>query len=73
MAEALELIHQAVRDHDAFLLVAHKDADADSLGSALAFADYLEREGKQAYPWVPDPRTFLPARLRSREPAGGPG
>lgn len=55
MAEALELIHQAVRDHDAFLLVAHKDADADSLGSALAFADYLEREGKQAYPWVPDP------------------
>ncbi|HVB13837.1 MAG TPA: DHH family phosphoesterase [Candidatus Dormibacteraeota bacterium] len=55
MAEALERIHQAVRDHDAFLLVAHKDADADSLGSVLAFADYLRGEGKQAYPWVPDP------------------
>lgn len=55
MADALARIHQAVLDHGAFLLVAHKDADADSLGSVLAFADYLGREGKQAYSWVPDP------------------
>jgi len=55
MDEALERIHRVVRDHDEFLLVAHKDADADSLGSVLAFADYLGREGKRAYPWVPDP------------------
>lgn len=55
MSESLDLIYQAVRDHEAFLLVAHKDADADSLGSVLAFADYLGREGKQAFPWAPDP------------------
>ncbi|HUY08280.1 MAG TPA: DHH family phosphoesterase [Candidatus Dormibacteraeota bacterium] len=55
MADALAQIHQAVLGHEAFLLVAHKDADADSLGSVLAFADYLGREGKSVYPWVPDP------------------
>ncbi|MGC1184532.1 MAG: DHH family phosphoesterase [Candidatus Dormiibacterota bacterium] len=55
MAEVLERIRQAVGDHDDFLLVAHKDADADSLGSVLAFSDYLQREGKRSYPWAPDP------------------
>ncbi|HVC39774.1 MAG TPA: DHH family phosphoesterase [Candidatus Dormibacteraeota bacterium] len=55
MADQLALIRQAVDEHQQFLLVAHKDADADSLGSVLAFADYLLQEGKQAYPWVPDP------------------
>ncbi|HVC22952.1 MAG TPA: DHH family phosphoesterase [Candidatus Dormibacteraeota bacterium] len=55
MAEVLERIRQAVCDHDDFLLVAHKDADADSLGSVLAFSDYLQREGKRSYPWAPDP------------------
>ncbi len=60
MTDALERIHQVVADHQDFLLVAHKDADADSLGSVLAFADYLKGEGKRPYPWVPDP---LPAGL----------
>jgi phosphoesterase RecJ-like protein len=55
VAEILERIEEVVRDHDDFLLMAHKDADADSLGSVLAFADYLQREGKRAYPWAPDP------------------
>ncbi|MGH7692288.1 MAG: DHH family phosphoesterase [Candidatus Dormibacteria bacterium] len=55
MTEALERIRQAVREHEDFLLVAHQDADADSLGSVLAFADYLVRSGKRAYPWAPDP------------------
>ena len=67
MADALAQIHQAVLDHDSFLLVAHKDADADSLGSALAFADYLHREGKQADTWVPEPLplglSYLPGYL----------
>jgi phosphoesterase RecJ-like protein len=55
MGEVLDQIQQAVRENEDFLLVAHKDADADSLGSVLAFADFLESEGKRAYPWVPDP------------------
>lgn len=55
MSDVLEEIHQVVQSHSDFLLVAHKDADADSLGSVLAFADYLSLEGKRSYPWVPDP------------------
>jgi bifunctional oligoribonuclease and PAP phosphatase NrnA len=55
MIEVLEQIRQTVAGHEHFLLVAHKDADADSLGSVLAFADFLESEGKRAYPWAPVP------------------
>ncbi|MGH7608693.1 MAG: DHH family phosphoesterase [Candidatus Dormibacteria bacterium] len=54
-AATLDRIREAVAAHDHFLLVAHKDADADSLGSLLAFGDHLRRLGKQVYPWVPDP------------------
>jgi phosphoesterase RecJ-like protein len=53
--EPLQQLHQVIVDHQEFLLVAHQDADADSLGSALAFADHLRRKGKHPYPWVPDP------------------
>ncbi|MGA7087415.1 MAG: DHH family phosphoesterase [Candidatus Dormiibacterota bacterium] len=55
MTEVLEQIRQTVAGNEDFLLVAHKDADADSLGSVLAFADYLGNEGKRAYPWAPVP------------------
>ena len=55
MTDALARIRQTVQENSDFLLVAHKDADADSLGSVLAFADYLEGESKRAYPWVPEP------------------
>lgn len=39
--------------------LAHKDADADSLGSALAFASVLRAIGKTPHPVVPDPRPYL--------------
>jgi phosphoesterase RecJ-like protein len=39
--------------------LAHKDADADSLGSALAFALSLRAQGKTAHPVVPAPYPFL--------------
>jgi phosphoesterase RecJ-like protein len=55
MTEVLEQIRQTVERHEDFLLVAHKDADADSLGSVLAFADFLGNEGKRAFPWAPQP------------------
>jgi phosphoesterase RecJ-like protein len=41
--------------------LAHKDADADSLGSALAFAEALREMGKSAHVVVPSP---LPNALR---------
>ncbi len=54
-AEVLGRIRSAVDTNDAFLCVAHKDADADSLGSALAFADYLRQLGKHPCVWAPRP------------------
>jgi bifunctional oligoribonuclease and PAP phosphatase NrnA len=39
--------------------LAHKDADADSLGSALAFASALRAVGKRAHPMVPEPTPLL--------------
>ncbi len=41
--------------------LAHKDADADSLGSALAFADAVRRTGKRVSTIVPSP---VPRLLR---------
>ena len=43
--------------HD-IVCMAHKDADADSLGSALAFAATLRAIGKAPHPVVPDPVPF---------------
>jgi phosphoesterase RecJ-like protein len=43
--------------------LAHKDADADSLGSALAFAGGLRALGKTAHPVVPEPTPYLLAYL----------
>ncbi len=43
--------------HD-IVCMAHKDADADSLGSALAFAAVLRAIGKAPHPVVPDPVPF---------------
>jgi phosphoesterase RecJ-like protein len=58
--DVLRRIDEAISTHQDFLLVAHKDADADSLGSALAFSDHLRQMGRRAYVWAPDP---LPLNL----------
>lgn len=55
VAEVGELIERS-RD---IVCLAHKDADADSLGSALAFALALCRMGKVPHPVVPDPVPYL--------------
>ena len=60
MSDELAQIRTVVDRETDFLCVAHKDADADSLGSALAFADQLTSLGERAYVWVPDP---LPLNL----------
>ncbi len=74
MADQLQQIRDVVERHQRFLLVAHKDADADSLGSLLAFADHLRGLGKEVYPWVPEPLprglAYLPGyELVNRAPA----
>ena len=58
--DVLRRIDEVIRTHEDFLLVAHKDADADSLGSALAFAEHLRQLGRRTYVWAPDP---LPLNL----------
>lgn len=59
----LEDVLPAVRDildrSTDIVCLAHKDADADSLGSALAFAAALRDMGKASHPVVPDPRPYL--------------
>ena len=59
----LEEVLPAVRDildrSSDIVCLAHKDADADSLGSALAFAAALRDMGKRPHPVVPDPRPYL--------------
>ncbi|HEX6493554.1 MAG TPA: 30S ribosome-binding factor RbfA, partial [Candidatus Dormibacteraeota bacterium] len=52
--------------HD-IVCMAHKDADADSLGSALAFAAALRAIGKAPHPVVPDPVPFTLSYLPGYE------
>ncbi|MDA8394849.1 MAG: bifunctional oligoribonuclease/PAP phosphatase NrnA [Candidatus Dormibacteraeota bacterium] len=55
MIESLAAITAALDESEDFVLVAHQDADADSLGSALAFAEYLDRRGKRVAVLAPKP------------------
>ncbi|HUZ89241.1 MAG TPA: bifunctional oligoribonuclease/PAP phosphatase NrnA [Candidatus Acidoferrales bacterium] len=58
------------------LIIGHKDADGDTLGCSLAFAEALETQGKQAYvlipPPLPDLYCWLPGfdRVVEAPPAG---
>ncbi len=52
-------IRALVESHQHFMCVGHKDADADSLGSVLAFTEVLRGLGRQADPWVPEPLPTL--------------
>ena len=59
LEEVMPEIEGVVREHNDFLCVAHKDADADSLGSALAFALSLRVQGKNARAMAPPPAPRL--------------
>ena len=52
-------IRTIVNESGAVGCLAHKDADADSLGSALGFALSLREMGKRAHVVVPEPRPTL--------------
>jgi bifunctional oligoribonuclease and PAP phosphatase NrnA len=42
-------------EHDDILIFGHKDADGDTLGCSLAFAEALRRLGKRAHVLIPPP------------------
>jgi phosphoesterase RecJ-like protein len=52
-------IRALIERSEHIVCLAHKDADADSLGSALAFALSLRAQGRTAHPVVPAPYPFL--------------
>jgi len=62
--DAARDIQRLVDDSGRIGCLAHKDADADSLGSALAFAEALREMGKDVHMVVPSPipraLSFLP-------------
>jgi phosphoesterase RecJ-like protein len=51
----LSRVGELLARHDHVVLVGHKDADGDTLGCSLAFAEALRARGKQAYVVVPPP------------------
>jgi phosphoesterase RecJ-like protein len=61
-AAAPEISRLVDRAHEIGCL-AHKDADADSLGSALAFAMSLREMGKRVHTLVPSPRPTMLSHL----------
>ena len=59
LEEVLPEIRAIIEGSEHIVCLAHKDADADSLGSALAFAAALRLMGKTPHPVVPEPRPYL--------------
>jgi phosphoesterase RecJ-like protein len=57
--DVAEEIRALVDRSQDIVCLAHKDADADSLGSALAFGLSLRLAGKRVHPVVPAPHPFL--------------
>jgi bifunctional oligoribonuclease and PAP phosphatase NrnA len=57
--DVAEDIRALIDGAEDIVCLAHKDADADSLGSALGFAASLRAMGKRVHPVVPAPHPFL--------------
>ena len=55
LEDVVDPIRRIVADADQITCLAHKDADADSLGSALGFAQALRAEGRAIRVVVPEP------------------
>jgi phosphoesterase RecJ-like protein len=55
LEDVVDPIRRIVADADQITCLAHKDADADSLGSALGFAQALGAEGRAIRVVVPEP------------------
>jgi len=61
--ELVDEVGDVVRASESIGCLAHKDADADSLGSALGFALSLRAMGKRVHVIVPDPVPMLLSHL----------
>ena len=44
---AMDKVIEVLQEHDAFVIVGHRDPDGDSLGSSLALGLALEQMGKR--------------------------
>lgn len=63
LEEVVDRIRRVIDESDDIGCLAHKDADADSLGSALAFASSMRAIGKRAHTMAPDPAPELLTHL----------
>lgn len=63
LEEVVDEIRRVIDESQDIACLAHKDADADSLGSALAFASSMRALGKRAHPMAPDPLPQLLTHL----------
>ena len=61
--QVLDDVRRAIDSSQDIGCLAHKDADADSLGSALAFAQALRGTGKRVHVMAPDPVPELLSHL----------
>ncbi|HXC79426.1 MAG TPA: bifunctional oligoribonuclease/PAP phosphatase NrnA [Candidatus Acidoferrum sp.] len=63
-ADVYDEIKELIDANEEILIFGHKDADGDTLGCSLAFAEALRSAGKQVWvlipPPLPDMYTFLP-------------
>lgn len=57
--EALDELRRLFADHRDVVIFGHKDADGDTLGSSLAFAEGLRRSGHRAWVVIPPPHPQL--------------
>src|SRR5438094_783285 len=55
LEQVVDQIRRVIEESDDIGCLAHKDADADSLGSALAFASSMRAIGKRAHTMAPGP------------------
>jgi bifunctional oligoribonuclease and PAP phosphatase NrnA len=67
LADVADDVRRIIDSSHDIVCMAHKDADADSLGSALAFAATLRAIGKAPHPVVPDPVPFTLSYLPGYE------
>ena len=51
----LDRLHELCEANDEILIVGHKDADGDTLGCSLAFAEALRARGKRVWVAIPPP------------------
>ena len=76
LEKLIEQVGALVDGHDQILVLGHKDADGDTLGCSLAFAEALRTLGKQVWVIIPPPLPemydWLPGydKIVERPPAG---